>query len=245
MMNDVTTLLVEIERPVPAEPLYLMCGRGFSVLRTDITGRDLYGFAHDGKEYLLFPFSFAKNGGNTLSLNIPSTYEEWFMDMDMNGARIRFASPHGEPLFTHMAEEYRSGSGVLSIDAQGGISVTMDKADPSQPAAHPLPERGKDQPNAGYAHHSGCACGQEHSHDHHAEAHVGHRHEQAVRLHLNMSDHELTDTVRKRVEGLNLLLLQAAVAGLEVDMAFAVNDAEDCDTIECPQLFVKKIARLL
>ena len=127
-MNTISTLLIDIEHPGLKEPLRLMCGHGFSALRTDNTGRDIFGFAHEGREYLLFPFSFATDGENRLIMSIPAAYAEWFANMNLNGARIRFASPHGEPLFAFLPKERQSGTGVLAIDDQGVIAVTMDMA---------------------------------------------------------------------------------------------------------------------
>lgn len=251
-MNNITTLLVDIEHPGLAEPLRLMCGRGFSVLRTDNTGRDIYGFAHDGREYLLVPFSFAADGENTLVMTIPATYEEWFGDMNMNGARISFASPHGEPLFVSLPEEYQSGSGVLGIDDRGVISITMDKADPAQRAAfRDRCENGEEKRESGREHGATCACGHDHhGHDGHGpcdheDGHARHQHEQAVRVHVGMSDQELADTIRKRIDGLNLLLKQAIASGLEVEIMLMGNNGADGDETSVPLLAVRKIARLL
>lgn len=250
-MNDITTLLVDIEHPGLAEPLRLMCGRGFSVLRTDNTGRDIYGFAHEGREYLLVPFSFAADGGNTLIMSIPATYEEWFEGMNMDGARISFASPHGEPLFASLPEEYQSGSGVIGIDGQGVISIAMDKAAPARRAAFRAHcEIGEEKREAKREHGATCACGHDHQrhggHEHaeHEDGHARHQHEQAVRVHVGMSDQELADTIRKRIDGLNLLLKQAAASGLEVEIVLMGNDGAD-DAPNSPLLAVRKIARLL
>lgn len=234
-MNATTTLLVDIEHPDLDEPLYLMCGRDFCVLRTDNTGRDIYGFAHEGREYLLAPFSFEAAGDNRLIMALPPSYEEWFTDLGLDGARVRFFSPRGEPLFACLPDEYRSGSGRLDIDDQGRVHVSLDKADPalinaSRPAG-PEPA-------------SPCACGHGHHHDHdkydHDHGHADHEHEHAVRFQIGMTDQELADAIRKRVDGLNLLLRQAAESGLEVDVALAKESAP-----EFPQLAVRKIAKLL
>lgn len=258
-MNTVTTLLVDIEHPDAAEPLRLMCGRDFTVLRTDNTGRDIYGFAHEDQEYLLVPFSFETTGENTLAMRLPASYEEWFMDLNVNGARIRLRSPHGESLFTHMPAEYRSGTGVLNIDQEGRIAVTIDRTDPAHCAA---PGRSVTAGNrekvqfqqfvsqSGGGHSASCACGHDHSsHGGHSdagqEAHSRHQHEHTIRVHVGMSDPELADTIRKRVDGLNLLLQQACSAGLEVDLSFALCSKDNTISPECPQLTVNRIAKLL
>lgn len=234
-MNATTTLLVDIEHPDLDEPLYLMCGRDFCVLRTDNTGRDIYGFAHEGKEYLLAPFSFEAAGENSLLMTLPASYEEWFAGLGLDGARIRFSSPHGEPLFTRLPDEYRSGSGRLGIDDKGRIHISLDKADPASARAN--------RP-AGPKPASPCACGHDHHHDHDghhpAREHAEHQHEHSVRFQIGMTDQELADTIRKRVDGLNLLLRQAAESGLEVDVTFAAETAPGL-----PQVAVRKIARLL
>ena len=251
-MNNISTLLVDIEHPGLTEPLRLMCGREFSVLRTDNTGRDIYGFAHQGREYLLVPFSFAADGENTLAMTIPPTYEEWFMDMNMDGARISFASPHGEPLFVSLTEEYQSGSGVLGIDDQGGISITMDKADPARRAAFRARcGNGEEKREAGREHGAPCACGHDHhGHDghgpcNHEDGHAHSQHEKAVRVHVGMSDQELADTIRKRIDGLNLLLKQAIASGLEVDIMLMGDSGTSSDATSAPLLAVRKVARLL
>ncbi len=234
-MSTITTLLVDIEHPDLDEPLYLMCGRDFSVLRTDNTGRDIYGFAHEGREYLLAPFSIETADENRLIMTLPASYEEWFAGLGLDGARIRFSSPHGEPVFAHLPDEYRSGSGLLGIDDQGRIHISLDKADPACIRAN-RPARPKPA--------SPCACGHDHHHNHDerspAHEHTDHQHEHRVRFQIGMTDQELADTIRKRVDGLNLLLRQAAESGLEVDVALATEAAP-----EFPQLTVRKIARLL
>ena len=234
-MSTITTLLVDIEHPDLDEPLYLMCGQDFCVLRTDNTGRDIYGFAHEGREYLLVPFSIEMADENRLLMTLPASYEEWFAGLGLDGARIRFSSPHGEPVFAHLPDEYRSGAGLLGIDDQGRIHITLDKADPAlirvnRPTG-PKPA-------------SPCACGHDHHHEHDgtppAHEHTDHQHEHRVRFQIGMTDQELADTIRKRVDGLNLLLRQAAESGLEVDVTLATEAAP-----EFPQLAVRKIARLL
>ena len=235
-MSAITTLLVDIEHPDLDEPLHLMCGQNFCVLRTDNTGRDIYGFAHEGKEYLLAPFSLEAAGENRLLMTLPASYEEWFTGLGLDGAHIRFFSPHGEALFAHLPDEYRSGSGLLGIDGQGRIHISLDKADPALIRA----SRPANSEPAGP-----CACGHKHHHTHDGLPpsgleHADHQHEHRVRFQIGMTDQELADTIRKRVDGLNLLLRQAAESGLEVDVALAAKT-----TPAFPQLAVRKIARLL
>ena len=250
-MNSIKTLFVEIDRPGLEEPLRLMSGHGFSVLRTDNTGRDIYGCAHEGKEYLLFPLSFEQSSRDRLDMSIPASYEEWFMDMVADGAVIRFTTPWGEHVFVGMPEEYQSGSGILRIDGSGGVSVTMDKADPSRRAVArdcEKPHRPEDGAKP-HVHDSACSChghehaGHEHCHEHH-HGQAPHRHGTGVRVQVSMSDPELADAIRKRTEGLNLLLQQAAAAGLEVNISLTVNRGSD-NTPDCPQMSVVKIARSL
>lgn len=234
-MSAITTLLVDIEHPDLDEPLHLMCGRDFCVLRTDNTGRDIYGFAHEGREYLLAPFSFETAGENRLLMTLPASYEEWFAGLGLDGARIRLFSPHGESAFPHLPDEYRSGSGRIGIDDQGRVHISLDRADPAsiQPNRPAAPKPA-----------SLCACGHDHHHGHdgrhHDHEHTDHQHEHQVRFQIGMTDQELADTIRKRVDGLNLLLRQAAESGLEVDVAPATEAAPGF-----PQLAVRKIARLL
>lgn len=57
-----------------------------------------------------------------------------------------------------------------------------------------------------------------------------------------MDDAALADAIRKRTEGLNLLLRQAAEAGLLVEMALAPGDE---NSPACPQLATPKIMKPL
>ncbi|MDR2489290.1 MAG: hypothetical protein LBD42_07350 [Desulfovibrio sp.] len=250
-MNSITTLLVDIEHPDSSGRLQLMCGSGFSLLRTDATGRDIYGFTHEDREYLLIPLSFAIHADNRLAMTIPTLYEEWFADMRMDGARIRFTSPHGEPLFAALPEEYRSDSGVLRIDADGTVFIIMDKADPAHNAKR-VPEREsyhearRDDASAsaghsrarGHGHHGHVGCG-------HSSHKAGSRTPSPSYALISMSDQELADTIRKRVERLNMLLKQAAAAGLDVDILLAPGCKSENDTAGHPLLTVRGISRSL
>lgn len=251
-MNRAATLLMDIEHPGLTEPLRLMCGCGFSLLRTDSTGRDIYGFAHQGREYLLVPFSFATDGENRLIMTLPAMYEEWFENMNVSGARIHFASPHGEPPFAALAGEYQSGSGMLDIDGQGVVRITMDRADPALHASdRACGGRTEESEEARSGHSETCACGHRHQDSGGsgpaapAGGHAQHHHEQAAIIRVSMNDQELAGAIRKRTDGLNLLLKQAAASGLEVELAFIRNNEADYDAPGHPLLAVKKIARPL
>jgi hypothetical protein len=137
-MENGMTLLMDIEHPESSGRIRLMCGPGFSFLRTDATGRDIYGFVHKGVEYLLLPLSFTISENNVLLMTIPAQYEEWFAQMRLHGARIRFSSPCGEPPFVAMPEECRSNSGVLRIDDEGVIAIVMDRTDATKNATPAL-----------------------------------------------------------------------------------------------------------
>lgn len=120
------TLLFEIAHAESDKPLRLMCGHGFNVLRKDITGDEIYGVVHEGKEYLLFPLAFRKHEDGILSVEIPATGEEPFLS-DRDGHTITFKSPQGIPFFSEMSEAYRSCTGMLRLDADKNAFVHLDK----------------------------------------------------------------------------------------------------------------------
>ena len=127
------TLLIDIEHHSQAEPLRLMCGSDFEVLRTDATGLEIYGKSHQGKEYLLFPLHFHPLEAGVLAVRIPAEYHEWFMDRGMDGARIIFSTPHGSPFFPDMPEEYHSSTGYLRIKDASSMRVELDRAAAREP----------------------------------------------------------------------------------------------------------------
>lgn len=252
------TLLLEITHPDENEPLRLMCGHGFDVLRTDNTGREIYGLQHEGEDYLLFPLAVDRHDDNALAVTFPAAYGEFFDGWRTHGARVLLKSPHGIPYFPGIAEQFQSGRGMMRKDGEGGLTVILDPAEPGR-AAKPSPEGerehdGRDQSQAArsghgghhthpphgrnhggepHEHGPGCACG----HDHGDEPH-----EHGMRERLILDDASLADAIRKRAEGLNLLLRQAADAGLVVEMSLEPSGQSG---EACPQLSAPKIMKLL
>lgn len=120
------TLLVEIAHADADTPLCLMCGHDFIVLRKDITGQEIYGVVHEGREYLLFPLVFRKHEDGILHVQVPVTGEEPFLS-DRHGHTVTFRSPHGTPFFNEMSAMYHSCTGVLNVDADQNAFVHLDK----------------------------------------------------------------------------------------------------------------------
>lgn len=216
-MAEKPTLLIEIDHPELSEPLCLMSGSTFEVLRKDMTGLEIYGMTHQGKEYLLFPMEFRPLDAGILGLGMPSEYREWFLERNVEGARIVFGAPHGTPFFPDMPEEYRSSAGTLRLTPTGEFKVELDRVEPGGHAFGHDEECG-DGP---------CSCGHDHPHVHgHASEHAhkrkhghecAHGHDEAA-PHA-MSDKDLANAIRVRARALNELLDLAHKAGLVVELA--------------------------
>jgi hypothetical protein len=186
------TLLIDIEHDKYTEPLRLMCGSDFEMLRTDATGLEIYGKSHQGKEYLLFPLHFRPLDAGVLAVRIPAEYHEWFMDRGMDGARIIFSTPHGSPFFPDMPEEYHSNTGYLRIRDASSIRVELDRLEPDLYRA--ARESGEPEQTSG----QGQASGPENT---------------------VSAERELAEAVRAKAAELNALLGLAADAGLLVRLA--------------------------
>lgn len=220
-MSDHTTLLIEIYSPDAAEPVCLMNGRGFDVLRKDSTGQEVYGLAHQGKEYLLFPLDFRPLDAGKLAVIIPSEYEDWFFDATVEGARIVFSSTHGTPFFAEMPEEYHSNTGILRFDGSGKATVLLDRVTQDRNEAD-------------------CACGHEHAHGHapHDSCGCGQHSRSSLsfppaRVTQEESEREIAQKIRESAKELNVFLQRAAEVGLvvEADMEHvraATPKAQDC-----------------
>jgi hypothetical protein len=225
------TLFIDIEHPEQTETLRLMCGSDFEVLRTDNTGLEIYGKAHRGREYLLFPLDFRPLDAGVLSVRLPAEYAEWFLERGIDGARISFSTAHGSPMFAEMPEEYWSSAGFLRIDNPASIRVELDKVEPGSAAGA----------------HGECGCG--HSHAEHADLHgarpdarfgenpcaCGHDHGPAGRQAADSgqdepeetrgySDRDMAEAIRAQTEALNELLRGAARMGLLVDLTLERED---------------------
>ncbi len=125
-MSGTNVLLMEISHESSSEPLRLMTGRDFYKLRQDESGREVYGFAHEGGEYLLFPLAFQKKSDGVLALDMPACEEHLFSGRD--GHRVVFKSPNGDPYFSFMSEEFHTCTGVLRLDADNMVFIELDSA---------------------------------------------------------------------------------------------------------------------
>lgn len=193
-------MFIDIRRPDHDEPLLLMCGSDFEILRTDKTGLEIYGKAHNGREYLLFPISFKALDAGVLEVRVPTEYREWFMERCMDGARIEFGTPHGRPFFPDMPEEYCSSSGYLRIDGEGMTRVELDRLEPGDfPPEHDDFEPG------------GCSCGHSHKEETPPAASCGC---EGISGHGHGLDVELAGAIRAAAEELNALLRAASAAGV-------------------------------
>ena len=206
------TLFIDIEHPERAEPLCLMCGSGFEVLRTDATGVEVYGKSYRGKDYLLFPLDFSPVDAGVLAVGVPSEYQEWFMERGMDGARVVFSTPHGAPFFSDMPEEFHSSAGYLRVKDAAAIHIELDRLEPGATAQET------------------CACGHEHAAaaEHctaRACGHEAHGGQAAHGGHEARSDRELAGRIRDAAKELNVLLDIAAREGLLVRLALGEDDA--------------------
>ncbi len=212
------TLLIDIEHPEQAEALRLMCGADFEVLRVDATGLEVYGKAHQGKDYLFCPLAFRPAEAGFLAVHMPSEYEEWFMERGVDGARVVFSTPQGRACFPDMPEEYRSNAGYLRVGKDAALHVELDRLEPgTKDWSRPCEEEaapGKDDTaplspceNAPAPEtNASCACAAMHAtvQGEHAEATAG----QAA------ADRKLAAGIRAAAEELNALLNRAAQQGL-------------------------------
>ena len=214
-MSNGKTFLMAIERPETEESLFLMCGQGFTVLRTDVAGRDIYGFLHCGREYLLMPLGFSYVGEDALRMIAPASYEEWLWDMLIDGARIQLFSPYGEHLFTDSPEPFSTCSGILKRSGEGEYLISLDKdiSHISFPRQEPLPYiRSQD------AGEDACSCG--HHHHHGGEDHHATHNNTPLAKHLEYTkDAALAQAICTRVEELNSLLDRATAVGLECELS--------------------------
>lgn len=231
-MTANATLLIDIERPDAAASVSLMCGRDFTVLRTDSTGRDVYGLAHNDREYLFFPMEISMKEEGCLLLGIPAGYEGEILDSLVDGARIEFSSVRGVPYFAGMPEEYQSSSGIIRVDESGALHVHLDKLEPGAPV--PLPQEVQDDMAA-----DACGCGG-HQHgiasspDHECCGRHGH-HQQGLsddKVFLDvylkdLPDAKLASLIRKEASELNALLAIAKRAGLLAEITLEPDGGED------------------
>lgn len=215
-MSAQKALLMEISYPHSDEALYLMSGHGFEVLRTDNTGREIYGVAHEGREYLFFPFSFKPLDAGILTICMPQEYEESCLDHRADGARIIFSAQHGTPFFADMPEEYQTNTGIIRIEKNGEMRVLLDKAKEVEP------------PSA----QSACSCGHDHAHAHE------HHHDDACGCAApKQTDEQLAALLREKATALNLALRQAADAGLLTTLELTEE--------KCPKVRIVQILRSL
>jgi len=184
------TLLIDIEHDQHAKPLRFMCGSDFEMLRTDATGREIYGKSHQGKEYLFFPLQFQPLEAGVLAVRISGEYHEWLMEYDLDGARIIFSTPHGGPGFPDLPEEYRSSTGYLRVKDASSMRVELNQR-----------ELGRRDPDLFMA------------------APESGEPEQASEPEKIFTERELAEAVRAKATELNSLLGLAAEAGLLVQLA--------------------------
>jgi hypothetical protein len=227
-MSDKHALLMEIHLPDADEPLRLMSGQGFEALRTDNTGREIFGLAHNGQDYLFFPFSFRPLDAGVLSMNLPPEYDEHCLGENPDGARIVFGSTNGTPVFAAMPEEYHSSSRTQRQDANGAIRVLLDKVDPHQVT--------RDHDG------DGCACGHHHAGKPEVKAAAGedHPHDRQEHGHGPIPDADLAALLRKKARELNAALALASEAGLSARLAVVESDESNG-----PQVRVVSVARML
>jgi hypothetical protein len=254
-MPDKHALLMEIHLPEADEPLRFMSGQSFEALRNDPTGREVYGLAHKGQDYLFFPFSFRPLDAGVLAMQLPPEYDDHCLGDNPDGARIVFGSTQGMPCFPDMPDEFQSNTGVLQLDPSGNLRVLLDKIDPArkeqEPAfgqggsepAKPAPGKpateacgcGHDQAKPHEQQADPCGCGHHH-HDHH------HHHHHEAHGPVPIADTELAALLREKAEELNAILFLAARAGLITELA--LDDNKD-DPAAPPHVRLSKIARPL
>jgi hypothetical protein len=262
-MPDKHALLMEIHLPEADEPLRFMSGQSFEALRDDPTGREVYGLAHKGQDYLFFPFSFRPLDAGVLAMQLPPEYDDHCLGDNPAGARIVFGSTQGLPCFPDMPDEFQSNAGVLQLDPSGNLRVLLDKVDPARKGqgafgaggsepAKPEPRKpateacgcGHDHARPREKQADPCDCGHHH-HDrrhHHHHPHHHHHHNHDAHGPVPIADTELAALLREKAEELNAILFLAARAGLITELA--LDDAKG-DPAAPPQVRLTRIARPL
>lgn len=217
-MSDDTLFLMEIFHPDHKESVCLMSGKGFEVLYEDKTGREVYGYAYEDKEYLFFPMTLNVTENGSIAVTASYDYEDSYLDQRADGSRVVLSSPYGLHFLADTYKNCISATGLLRVDSSGQVVINLDTTEKgkkvekrdcdcsggSLPSPTPPPQPFLDFKN----------------------------------------DEELASLIRKRASEFNSVLRLAAENGLCVTLQLC-DSIGNLDNDKYPEIAVEKIYKLL